>query len=80
MVVTEILTTSTSLIEEVGKTLLYLQAMGIIILIFLGFQIISYLTNKKRLKKLETFSEEITNINKKLNKIYTEIKTIKKTI
>lgn len=78
MVVSEILSTSTYAIEEIGRTLLYLQAMGVIILIFIIFQIVSYITNKKRLKKLETFSFEIININKKLDQIYKEIKIIKK--
>jgi hypothetical protein len=74
MVVSEILSTSTYAIEGIGKTLLYLQAIGIIILIFLSLQIISYIINKKRLKELRTLNKDLNKINKKLDLIYSKIK------
>lgn len=59
----------TGIITTVGQLVLFLQALGLIIVIWLIFQITSLIVNRKRKKILENLQKDIGNLNKKMNKI-----------
>ena len=73
MAAEEFINTSTELIPdlvvEVGKLAIWFQALGIIILFWLVFNIISLIINFKRKKLLTSISEDLKRIEKKVNKL-----------
>lgn len=56
------------LLKNIGRIGLYLQAIGLIFLIWLGFQIISIRTNYKMKKSIKKIERDISNIKKILKK------------
>ncbi|MBT3404979.1 hypothetical protein HN832_00885 [archaeon] len=64
----------TDLIVEVGKIGLWLQTLGIFVILWLVFQIINFLLNRKRTNLTDSFKVEIKQINTKLNRIEKLIK------
>jgi hypothetical protein len=74
MVTEEILDNSTetltNILVELGSVGLWLQAIGAIILVWIIFQIVSWILNHKRLKRLDRLEKKIENVDKKLDKIF----------
>jgi uncharacterized membrane protein len=60
----------TNLITEIGKIGKLIQALGLVIILWLIFQIISLINNRIRRKKLNSIEEQLNRIEKKLKKIY----------
>ena len=56
-----------SLITEVGQLALWLQAIGVLVVLWIVFQIISLFIEKKKKKKLENIEQRINEIDKKLD-------------
>ncbi|MEK6917969.1 MAG: hypothetical protein AABW51_03400 [Nanoarchaeota archaeon] len=57
------------LVAEVGKLGSWLQAIGIIVIVWLIFQIISLIVNLKKKKLLEKISEDIKRLEKKIDRL-----------
>lgn len=72
MVAGEIVDGTTSLAEQVilklGSIGLWLQTIGLIFVLWLTFQIINWIINRKRIKRLDSLVEKLDNIEKKLDK------------
>ena len=54
---------------EVGRVGLWLQALGIVVIIAIIFDIISFILNKRRLKEVQDIKEGMTRIEGKINKV-----------
>ena len=59
---------ATNIILELGKIGRWLQALGIIIILWLIFQIIALINRRIHRKRLYTIEERLENIEKKLDK------------
>ena len=56
-------------IVKMGNLVLFLQALGVILILWLVFEIIRLIVNRKNRKRLERIEESIKRIEKKINKI-----------
>lgn len=56
-------------ILEVGKMVLYLQTIGIILILWIIFNIITLIINRKRRKALYSIKTDIERIERKLDKL-----------
>ena len=56
-----------SLIAEVGQLALWLQAIGVLVVLWIDYQINSLYIEKKKKKKLENIEQRINEIDKKLD-------------
>lgn len=54
---------------QLGSIALWLQTIGVIILLWIILQISNWLMNRKRLKRLDNFEEKIDRIESKLDKV-----------
>ena len=61
--------TITDLIYELGNIGRWLQAIGIIIILWLGFQIVNLIYNYKKRKQLKLIEDKLLKIEKKINKL-----------
>ena len=59
---------------DFGKLLLTLQALGIILFVWLGFQIISFILSRKKVKTLALIRKDIKKLDKKITLIQKSIK------
>jgi len=57
------------LIIELGKLGKWLQALGIIILLWLIFQIVSLIIRIKKNKKLKDIQHRLSNLERKIDKV-----------
>ncbi len=82
MVIGSVVNVSTEYLPEVllaaGRIAQGLQALGIIILLWLGFQIVNFILHRKRTNAVYDFKKDISEIKLKLNKIERLIKKQKK--
>lgn len=58
--------TTEFLLKNIGKIGLYLQGIGVIVLIWLGFQIANLRINYKMKKKIEKIENDILKVKKAL--------------
>lgn len=65
----EFLNASAGFIAEVGRIGNWLQALGIVILLGIIFQVIGILYNRKRVKEVKEMRENLVKIERKLDKI-----------
>ena len=56
-------------IHEVGQIGLWLQALGIVIVITVIFDVIAFLLNRKRLKEISIIKSDMQRIENKIDKI-----------
>lgn len=56
------------LLKNIGKIGLYLQAVGVIVLIWLGFQVINFRINYIMKKKIIKIEKDVSEIKKLLKK------------
>ena len=61
-------------ITEIGQIGLWLQALGIVIVLAVVFQIISFFYNRKRMKELEVIKEDMRRIEGKIDVIVNNTK------
>jgi hypothetical protein len=59
---------TTEILETIGKLGLYLQAIGAIVIIWLGFLIGSFIQNRKTKKKVYKIEEDLKEIKTLLKK------------
>ncbi len=73
MVVEEVANTSLDVLAgtvlELGKIGKWLQALGVIIVLWLVFQIFNFVINRKRIKLIEEMEKRVDRIEKKIDKI-----------
>ena len=68
-IITEPFTAGTDFLALIGKIGLWLQAIGIIIIIWLILNIINWFINHRRLKMVYTLKEDVVRIEEKIDKI-----------
>jgi FtsZ-interacting cell division protein ZipA len=56
-------------ISEIGKIGNWLEALGIIVILWIIFQAISLWTNRKRMKEIYLIKEDMKRIESKIDKI-----------
>lgn len=54
---------------EVGKIALWLQTLGILIILWFTFQIIALIINRKRRKVIYSIKKDLVRIEKKIDKL-----------
>lgn len=59
---------STQLLEELGNITRWLQAFGVIFVLWLIFQIINTFINQKKIKRLNKIEKRLETIEKRLKK------------
>lgn len=59
----------TGLVVEVGKIGLWLQTLGIIIVLWIAFQIWNFIINRKRIKLIEKMEKKVDRIEEKIDKL-----------
>ncbi|MBT96810.1 MAG: hypothetical protein QF567_01740 [Candidatus Pacearchaeota archaeon] len=73
MVIEEVVNISTevlsSAILEVGKVALWMQAIGILLVLWISFYIIMFFQDRKKLKKIDSIKKDVIRIEKKLDKL-----------
>ena len=77
MVVEEVVNASVDLLPsavneilmEVGKVALFLQALGFIVVLWIIFQIVNLVFNRKRTLAVYQFKEDIQRLEKKIDRI-----------
>lgn len=67
MAVEEVIDIPVSLISRLGEIALWLQAVGIIVVIWIIFLIVNFVINRKRMKELYTIKEDMRRMEKKLD-------------
>ena len=67
MVTAEIVGTSALIIEELGKLGKWLQAIGIIVVLWLVFQIVNLILRWRWWKEILVLKEKIDNLDGKIN-------------
>jgi hypothetical protein len=58
-----------ALVADIGKIGLWIQALGIVIILWIAFQIISLVNGRIRRKRLYTMNEKLESMDKKLNRL-----------
>ena len=69
MVTAEIVGTSALIIEELGKLGKWLQAIGIIVVLWLVFQIVNLILRWRWWKEILVLKEKIDNLDGKINRL-----------
>jgi biopolymer transport protein ExbB/TolQ len=60
---------ATEIITQLGSIGKWLQAIGLIVILWIIFQIINWVTNRKRIKRLDKLSDRLDTIEKKIDKV-----------
>ena len=60
---------ATDLAVKIGSVGKWLQAIGVIIILWVIFQIINWVLNRKRVKRLDLLREDMNRIEKKVDKL-----------
>tara|TARA_Y100000310_G_C20595476_1_gene770276 strand:+ start:60 stop:272 length:213 start_codon:yes stop_codon:yes gene_type:complete len=66
MVVEEVVS---NLVGEVGRIALWLQAIGLIVVIWIGVQIINLILNRKKRKAIYRVEERLVRLERKIDKV-----------
>jgi len=56
-------------ITGVGQLGLWLQAIGVAVVIVIVFDVVSFIYNRKKLRKLEALHEKMERLEKKIDKV-----------
>lgn len=67
--VTDLAGTSLSLLGKIGYVALWLQALGVILIIWLIVQAISFYYNWKRMKEVYQIKDDMRRVERKIDKI-----------
>ena len=57
------------ILNRLGSIGKWLQAIGIIVILWVVFQIVQFVYNRRRVKRLDRIEEKLKSIEKKLDKI-----------
>lgn len=61
--------TATQLVTEIGRVGNWLQAIGVVVFVWIGFQIAFLILNRKRVKTLLTIKDDLGRMERKLNNL-----------
>jgi len=57
------------ILTQVGEIGLWLQALGIVIILMIIFNVISFIFNRKKLKELNTINKNVQRLERKIDQI-----------
>ncbi len=69
MVISEPVDFVTQFVTEIGRIGLTLQALGIVVVLAIIFQIIGFFLNRRRLKEIDNIKKDMRRIEGKINLI-----------
>ena len=69
MVVEEVGQLSNNLIQDIGHVGLWLQALGVVVVVTILFDIVAFILNRKRLKEIAVIKKDMIRIEGKIDKI-----------
>ena len=72
MAIEEISNISASLVASLGKIGLWLQAVGIIVIIWIIFYIVDLFINVRRMKEVYRIKDDMKRIERKIDRILTK--------
>ena len=58
-----------SLISEVGKIGLWMQTLGLVVILWLFFEIVAFFINRKRMKEVYAIKHDMKRIERKIDQI-----------
>ena len=64
-----VMNVSSSLVSEVGKIGLWLQALGLVVILWVIFHIIALVMNRKRMREVYRIKEDMKRIESKIDNI-----------
>jgi len=65
----EVVNTSTEILTEVGRLGKWLQALGLIVFIWIVFQLVNFYINRKKLANISKMRNDLLRIEDKLDKL-----------
>ena len=69
MSLTGFLVNPTDIIGAVGQIALWLQAIGIVVVLWIVFQIVNFFINRKRMKEIYAIKEDMRRMEGKLDRL-----------
>lgn len=70
--------TSAEVIAEIGSIGRWIEAIGVVIFLWIGFQLFNLFLNWRRKKKLTTIRDDLERIENKLDRVLKDKKKAKK--
>ena len=67
----------TDLIAEIGSVGLWLQALGVVVVLTIIFDVIAFIFNRRRMMEIYTIKKDMTRIERKVDKILKVVSSIK---
>lgn len=69
---------SAQLITEVGRIGLWMQALGLVVILWLFFEVTSFIINRKRMKEVYAIKDDMKRIEGKIDAMLTRLESKKK--
>ena len=70
----DLVNASADFLAQVGRLGSWLQALGMVVILWLFFEIVAFLINRKRMKEIYAIKEDVVRIEKKIDDILKRIK------
>ena len=67
--INEVIDVSNQLLQQVGQIGLWLQTLGLIVILWIIFQIVSFFINRERMKEVLAIKQDMDRIEKKIDSI-----------
>lgn len=68
-VVDELINTSAQMAQGMGRLALWLQALGLLVILWIAFQLINLWLNNRKWRKLIEFEGKINNLERKIDRL-----------
>ncbi|MBU0761232.1 MAG: hypothetical protein KJ600_02065 [Nanoarchaeota archaeon] len=65
----DVFNASTEIAARIGSIGKWLQAIGIIVIVWIALQVVNWIFNKKRIKRLDLLRGDMERIEKKVDKL-----------
>lgn len=62
------------LLGELGKIGLYLQALGVVVILWIIFEVYAFIVRRKRMKEIYKIKEDIQRIESKIDLVLKKVK------
>jgi hypothetical protein len=69
MVVENLTEIPTEIFFEIGRIILWLQAIGVVVIVWIIFELIALIVNRKKRKAIYSIKNDLVRIEKKIDKI-----------
>jgi len=73
MVVEEVLSATPEIVLELGRIGKWVQAIGLLVILWIIFHVITMYFNRKRRKMIEEIREDVKKISRKIDKLEREV-------